>query len=376
MIANLRLGTKFTLFLSIVFIGGMVVGGVALWQALEQKTQNEATSRGLILIELMRSVRGYTDTHIKPLLENDLETSSSFVRETVPSFSATTVFEQFRKVEGNFSYSYKEASLNPTNRENKADSFEADLLQRFHRERELEQISGFRTFDDKRYFYIARPLVVNSQSCLSCHSDSALAPKSLISTYGAEHGFGWRLNDIIATQVIYVPADEIFNAAMWSFLLVMGIFSSIFVVVIFLINLLLRRYVIQPVSVMGSLAQQIRNDEMTAEDLESESILKVTERTDELGHLSRVFRDMAYEISIRTQDLKQQVQELRIEVNVRKRQEDVADIVESDFFKDVQSKARAIRKRHREDPKRTLLLPRSEPEDDSRRTLLLPRLPE
>src|SRR5262249_26263164 len=151
------------------------------------------------------------------------ETSSSFVRETVPAFSARTVFEQFRQVQGNFSYSYKEASLNPTNPGNKADGFEADLLQKFHGERATEQISGFRTIDDKRYFYVARPLVVNSQSCLSCHSDQTLAPKSLISTYGAKNGFGWRLNDIIATQVIYVPADEIFNTALWSFLLVMGI---------------------------------------------------------------------------------------------------------------------------------------------------------
>ena len=137
----------------------------------------------------------------------------------------------------------------------------------------------------------------------------------------------------------------------------MGIFSASFVVVILLINILLKRYVIEPVSVMGRLAQKIRNDEMTADDLASESILKASERADELGHLSHVFRDMAREVYVRMQDLKQQMQELRIEVDERKRQKDVEAIVESDFFKDLQAKADRMRKRQREDPKRTLLLP-------------------
>jgi hypothetical protein len=72
----------------------------------------------------------------------------------------------------------------------------------------------------------------------------------------------------------------------------------------------------------------------------------MTTRTDELGQLDNVFLDMAREVYARTENLKQQVNRLRIEIDEQKRQKDVAAIVESDFFKDLQSKAHMIRRRH------------------------------
>lgn len=92
MFKNLKLVSKFNLLLILVFIGGILIIGAALSRVLQQKAQDEVTSKALILIETMNSVRDYTSSHVNPLLSPSLETEPVFIPETVPAFSATEVF--------------------------------------------------------------------------------------------------------------------------------------------------------------------------------------------------------------------------------------------------------------------------------------------
>ena len=351
MFANLKLSTKFTLLLFIVFVVGVTIGGFVLWQTLQRGAQAEITTRGVILIETMNAVRGYTSNQVGPRLADELAAQSEFIPETVPAFSAREVFENFRQNEAYNTFLYKEATLNPTNPRDRVDQFERELVERMRRNPELEEISGFRNLFGEDVFFIARPLAIKSESCLGCHSSPETAPPNLVATYGAENGFGWQLNEIVAAQMIYVPAQEVFRTALQSFSVVMGIFVVTFAVIILVINFLLKRYVIEPVEVVGRVAQSISADQVKTEDIEGKALATVATRADELGHLALVFQHMAREVYIRTQKLKEQVQSLSIEINDMKRQRDVATVVESDFFQDLQSKADEMRQqRHRRKP--------------------------
>ncbi|MCE9647283.1 MAG: DUF3365 domain-containing protein [Chloroflexi bacterium] len=341
--SRLSLSTRFTLILSGVFLVGITIGGFAYWRALQQRAQEEIASQGLLLIETMNAVRGYTTQHVRPLLVDDLSTSPEFISETVPAFSARTVFENFRGQEDFSTYLYKEAALNPTNPKDKADDFESDLLSQLSVENANAEISGFRNLDEGNLFYIARPLKIGNESCLTCHSTPDQAPASLIATYGDQGGFGWQLGQVIAVQIIYVPAREVFNAAIRSFTLVMGVFIITFALVILLINSLLKRYVIQPVYVLSGLADKISADENFATELESAALQSITKRSDELGSLAQVFRKMAADISARTGMLKNQVNQLIIKIDELRRHQQVADVVESEFFNDLQKRARELR---------------------------------
>jgi GAF domain-containing protein len=55
----------------------------------------------------------------------------------------------------------------------------------------------------------------------------------------------------------------------------------------------------------------------------------------------------ALEAYIREQSLRAEIQQLRIEIDEAKRQQQVSEIVETDFFSALQAKAREIRKKHR-----------------------------
>jgi hypothetical protein len=60
----------------------------------------------------------------------------------------------------------------------------------------------------------------------------------------------------------------------------------------------------------------------------------------------------ALEAYIREQRLRQEIQQLRIEIDEVKRKKQVAEIVESDSFREIQEKARALRRRRQENEQR------------------------
>jgi methyl-accepting chemotaxis protein len=343
--SKLTLSTRFTLILSGVFFVGIAIGGAAYWRTLQVRAQDEITTQGLLLIETMNAVRRYTSNNVRPLLADELADSPEFISETVPAFSARTVFENFRGQLDFSTYLYKEAAINPTNPVDSADEFEANLLNQFYGGESSEEVSGYRDLNGENLFYIARPLRIGSESCLECHSTPEKAPASLISTYGDQGGFGWELNEVIAVQIIYVPAEEVFNSAFQTFTIVMVIFLITFAIVILLINFLLRNYVIQPVNVLSGLANKISADENFSTELESNALQSITKRPDELGSLAQVFKQMAVDVYERTIKLKEQVKDLIIKIDQIRRQEQVSEIVDTDFFNTLQQRAKEMRDR-------------------------------
>lgn len=91
---NLQLGQKFILLLLLVFLGGIIASSVALSSVLNQNAQVQLTTKALMLMETMNSVRDYTTNQVNPELANRL--TVEFLPETVPAYAAREVFESFR----------------------------------------------------------------------------------------------------------------------------------------------------------------------------------------------------------------------------------------------------------------------------------------
>jgi DNA-binding response OmpR family regulator len=75
----------------------------------------------------------------------------------------------------------------------------------------------------------------------------------------------------------------------------------------------------------------------------SENLISVAARGDELGQLARVFQRMVLEVQAREQRLKQQIEDLHIEIDEAKKARQVAEITETDYFHDLREKARILR---------------------------------
>lgn len=84
-----------------------------------------------------------------------------------------------------------------------------------------------------------------------------------------------------------------------------------------------------------------------AGEFAGEMLADVAKRPDELGQLARVFQRMAREVAAREQQLKQQIQVLQIEIDQTKKAREVSAITDTEYFQDLQEKARSLRHRPR-----------------------------
>jgi two-component system cell cycle response regulator len=80
------------------------------------------------------------------------------------------------------------------------------------------------------------------------------------------------------------------------------------------------------------------------DDFRPESLDEVAARADALGQLARVFQRMAREVQAREERLRQQVRELRIEIDESRQAEKVAEITESDYFRRLRGQASELRR--------------------------------
>ncbi len=85
--------------------------------------------------------------------------------------------------------------------------------------------------------------------------------------------------------------------------------------------------------------------EVEAGAFELDSLDAVALREDSLGQLARVFQNMARQVYAREQSLRQQVQELRVEIDEVKKARQVAEITETEYFRDLCAKAQRLRQR-------------------------------
>lgn len=347
--SQLTLRTQFTLVLTLIFIVGIVVSWGTLWFVLEQRAQEEVTARSRVLIETMNAVRHYTSNYINPLLQESLLTSDHFISETVPAYSASTVFENLRQRDEHYAlYLYKEATLNPTNQRDLANGFETELVNQFREQPTLSELSGYTQRDGVSLYYSARPLTVSSESCMACHSSPEIAPESLIATFGSQNGFGWSVGETIAAQIVYVPADDIAEATRLSMSVVMITVTAIFGSVILLVNILLKGIVIRPMEKVATVAQKVGSGKWSDES-DLQSLATWATRHDEIGHLARITETMARQVKEREDQLKKQVMALTIQIDQQKQSRQVAEITETEYFRDLQKKVKKIRSQSSEE---------------------------
>jgi len=197
----MKLLLKVNLALIVVFLIGLFASYRIANDLLLENAQSEIRGDARIMMESALAVRQYTVSQIKPLL--DTQQRYQFLPQTVPSYSATEYFNNLRKTFPE--YSYKEATLNPTNLRDRAVDWEVDVIRRFKDDPDAKELIGERDSATGKVLWLARPLRILDMKCLQCHSDVASAPQTLIDRYGTANGFGWQFHDVIGAQVVSAP---------------------------------------------------------------------------------------------------------------------------------------------------------------------------
>jgi protein-histidine pros-kinase len=239
----MRIESRFGFLLSICFALGILIAGFISYRLEFQQAREETIEKSSVLLEVGSSVRKYTSEEIAPLLQN-LGSDVEFHPQMVPSYGAQSTLERLRKQFPD--YIYREASLNPTNLDDRATDREVGLIRAFEKNPNLKEMSGETDDDGALRYFLARPLRMTSPDCLQCHSKPEVAPKAMVAKYSAGHGFDWKLGDVIGVQIVEVPVQAAKSKALHSFLVTIGALASVFILTLTIFLLLLRRYVTHP----------------------------------------------------------------------------------------------------------------------------------
>lgn len=264
MYKNLKLRLKLNLLLAAILLFLSIAMGLILSSVLQNYAEQVIVDQASILMATMNSIRNYTSTQINPELSARLETEEIFLPQTVPAYSAREVFEHLRSEEQYNQFFYKEATLNPTNVRDRADQFETEIVQSF-KNSSIKQQQGFRSIPGGEIFYIARPLKIEKESCLRCHSLPSAAPASLVASYGSDNGFGWKLNEIVGAQIISVPSSQVLAAAQKLRYLVLGKVLIFLLLASILLNLFLKLTVTDPLKKMSHASKELSTGNMEIE---------------------------------------------------------------------------------------------------------------
>ena len=276
----MKLIVKFNLVLLLVFAICFVVVGFITNRLLQRNAKQEIVENARIMMEAALAVRSYTSTEIKPLLSTQLK--YSFLPQSVPAYSANQYFGHLRKKFPD--YSYKEATLNPTNPINRATDWEADLVNKFRQTPGLPEIVGERDTPSGRVLYMARPMKIDA-SCLYCHDTPSAAPATMIERYGSANGFGWKSNEILTAQIVSTPMQlpiQRANTALAGFLISL---AAVFVVIVLALNGMLMFLVVRPVNELSRIANEVSLGNLDAPDFETSS-------KDEISTLAQYFNRM------------------------------------------------------------------------------------
>ena len=250
----MKLMWKFNIVLLAVFVVGFVLTGFISYGVLQANAREEILDNARVMMESALASRSYTNSQVTPLLETQLR--YSFLPQSVPAYAATEQFNDLRKKYPD--YSYKEATLNPTNPRDRATDWEADVVNQFRNGlAKGSELVGERDTAAGQTLYLARPIQIKDPACLACHNTVAEAPKTMIELYGPANGFGWKLNEIIGAQIVSVPSALPIQRANHTFKVFMLLLTLVFVVTFILLNVMLHSIVIQRIKELSKLADQV-----------------------------------------------------------------------------------------------------------------------
>ncbi len=260
----MKLLAKFNLIFVLVFGAGLGVAGYLSWRFLQENARLQVTQQARLMMAAAYSARDYTSKQIKPLLlDNELH-RLTFLPQTVPAYAA---MESFGYLRGRYpDYTYKEATLNPTNLRDRATDWEADIVNDFRNHAGILEVTGERDSATGRALFLARPISVDPP-CLACHDTAAAAPPAMIQRYGPANGFGWRAGDVVGAQIVSVPMTVPVEIAQRAFRGILFYLAAIFVLTLLLLNLLLMFTIIRPVAHLSAMADRISTGNMDVPEL-------------------------------------------------------------------------------------------------------------
>lgn len=252
--ANLK--KRFFLWSALILISsGLLLSLFSFWNS-RRILMAEAMSKSELLLREVEAIRSYVKEELRPKMYS-LHGDDAFIIEAMSTtYVSTTIMERFARTMPN--YIYRRASLNPHNPKNQADPFEEEMFAWFEEDPEREFWQGVVKKDGESFFISMVPDYFH-QVCIRCHGKVEDAPRSLVERYGLHAGFRFQSGDMAGINSVAIPVSAPLRKAWHGAILIFLITLGTTAVVLWLLNLIFQRLVIERLGIMLSLVAEKQN---------------------------------------------------------------------------------------------------------------------
>jgi HAMP domain-containing protein len=144
---------------------------------------------------------------------------------------------------------------------------------------------------------------------------------------------------VIGGVLVALSTEHVQDQMREDLLLAIGI-AALVLSIALLAALIGARRIAGPVNEITAAAQAVHDT-----NYEAGSLDRVAARRDELGRLAQIFDQMARQVHARIARMQQEIRKLVVEVDETKREKQVAEITDTDYFRDLQRRAKELRAR-------------------------------
>lgn len=279
----MKLRLKFNLMLIVVFSAALGAAGFLSFRQLSQNAEHEVLSNAGVLMESLLSARTWAVVEVGPNLR-EIDPGEDYLMMGIPPYASKKVMAGIQKRYPD--YKYRELAINPLNlKEHYPEDWERQIINLFRIDANLKEQWGYRYTPDGKFLWMARPIQIDRNGCLGCHTSPEKSPPEIVAMYGKDSGYGWKLNEIVGMQMVLVPTSIPESNAKRSFITFMSTLGAVFVILFALINWMLESMVVRPINRMADAADEISKGNLKVPEFNEEG-------KDEVAHLASSFNRM------------------------------------------------------------------------------------
>jgi len=279
--ANLRIGAKFNLIMSLLLITLFLVAAYMTYHREQSLLLKTAIDNARNFAKVIIETRDYMSSIVKGEPDNNYN--------LVPQVVATQVAKRLTK---DSKYYVRQVSLRYRNPNNRPDSYETTQLKAFAEKAVKESYSIVNVKGEEAFRYML-PMFAE-KSCLECHGDFDKAPLFVRLRFPRGHySYDYKLGEVIGAVSVTIPMDDLYREIGANLKLDIASRGAIFLVIILMMGALIRWTIIDPVKLLSATIGRVARTGSFAE--------RIPQRTnDEIGQLIRAFNDMMTELEHKT----------------------------------------------------------------------------
>jgi methyl-accepting chemotaxis protein len=236
----------------------------------------EANKELSLLVDMVASVREYIAKDVRPGLLQANMFESPAISSTVTTSVVAGRFKEKRP-----DYYIKVASDNPLSQKNLPEPLETELLAKFRADKELKGITEVGEIKGNTFLVSARPSIAH-QECMICHGDPKKAPMPVTSKYGMTSGYNYQPDSVVGTIGVGVPLADVNTLVMQRGLVVVGIITVIFSLIFIIINALVKKTILSPITSITEAAIVLSKGDLDRE-------INIKQDGSEIGELANSF---------------------------------------------------------------------------------------